>query len=288
LLLTGAEPALLLEQLDSAADHTPGAFCTTVFLAVLDSESGTLRYSSAGHLPAVLATPKGTTLLDEAQSVPLAVHRDRPRPQASHALTPGSTLMLFTDGLVERRDEPIDHGIEHVAEILMDTSSLPVNDVADVVLRELAPEEGYDDDVAIVVCRPQPAPLRIENDAAPHQLAGFRHGLTTWLQAAAVPAAIAGDIVLAVNEACTNSMEHAYPGADRGRIRVEAEIGGTDIHVRVVDSGLWKAPPTDPGTRGRGLPLIKALSDRGVLDGTPKGTTIELSFRMPAKVGPED
>jgi anti-sigma regulatory factor (Ser/Thr protein kinase) len=219
-------------------------------------------------------------LLGDARSVPLGVHRDGGRPQAAVTPAPGSTLMLFTDGLVERRGQPIDQGIEQVAEIVMDTSSLPVNEVADVILSELAPEEGYDDDVAIVVCRAWPAPLRLENDAAPAQLRAVRHQLAAWLSAAAVPAALAGDIVIA---ACTNSIEHAYGAGDRRKMRVEAEIGGADIHVRVMDSGPWKAPPAEPGTRGRGLPLIKALSDRGVLDGTPQGTTMELSFRMPAK-----
>ncbi len=55
LLLTGAEPAVLLEQLDSAASLIPDAYCTTVFLAILDTESGVLQYSNAGHMPAVLA-----------------------------------------------------------------------------------------------------------------------------------------------------------------------------------------------------------------------------------------
>jgi anti-sigma regulatory factor (Ser/Thr protein kinase) len=289
LLLTGAEPARLLEQLDAAAALIPDAYCTTVFAAILDTQCGRLHYSSAGHLPALLATPAaGTTLLGDAGSVPLAVRRNHPRPQAAVTPLPGSTLMLFTDGLIERRGIPIDQEIERVAETLTQTSGLPVNEVPDIILRELSPDEGYDDDVAIVICRAWPAGLRIENDAAPERLRGMRHRLAAWLQAAAVPAALAGDIVIAVNEACTNSIEHAFRGSDAGTISVEAEIGGADIHVRVIDSGLWKTPPSDPGIRGRGLPLIKALSDRGVLDGTPKGTTIELSFRMPAKPAAQD
>jgi PAS domain S-box-containing protein len=282
LLLTGAEPALLLEQLDAAATLIPDAFCTTVFVALIDTESAVLRYSSAGHVPAVLAMPpSGAALLDEARSVPLAVQRDHPRPQALHALPSGSTLMLYTDGLVERRGKPIDEGIERITDILMKTSVLPVDDVADLVLDELTPENGYDDDVAMIICRPSPGPLEIEIDAAAGQLADARHRLTAWLRRAAVPEALTADIVLAVNEACTNSVEHAYEEGDRGTIRVEGEIGGPEIHLRVVDSGLWKAAPADSGARGRGLPLIKALSDRGVLDGTPGGTTIGMSFRMP-------
>ncbi|EUA50837.1 stage II sporulation E family protein [Mycobacterium xenopi 3993] len=154
LLLTGAEPALLLEDLDAAAEVIPGAYCTTVFLGILDTETGVLRYSSAGHMPALFATPDaGTTLLAEARSVPLAVHRDHPRPQASQALPPGSTLIVFTDGLVERKHEPIDAGIARVAKVLTDNMDLPVDHLADAVVRELAPAAGYDDDVAMVVYR---------------------------------------------------------------------------------------------------------------------------------------
>ena len=86
-------------------------------------------------------------------SVPLAVHRDEPRPQAAATLTGGSTLLLYTDGLVERRDEPIDAGIARVAEVMAQTIEMPVDAVADAMLDKLAPAIGYDDDVAIVLYR---------------------------------------------------------------------------------------------------------------------------------------
>src|SRR5947209_9275307 len=60
LLLTGAQPARLLEELDSVAELIPNAFCTTVFLAVLNTRTGEFTYSCAGHLPAVLAPPGET------------------------------------------------------------------------------------------------------------------------------------------------------------------------------------------------------------------------------------
>src|SRR6202012_417818 len=141
LLINGAQPALLLEQLDSAASLIPNAYCTTVFLAVLDTETGVLEYSNAGHMPAVLAGPEPgqTTVLTDAASVPLAVRRDEPRPQASRVLPLGSTLMLFTDGLVERKHESIDDGIARAADVLVDTMRLPPDAVADAMLGELAP-----------------------------------------------------------------------------------------------------------------------------------------------------
>src|SRR6185437_4830198 len=185
LLINGAEPAVLLDQLDSAASLIPNAYCTTVFLAILDTETGVLQYSNAGHMPAVLTGPEPgtTTLLTDAASVPLAVRRDEPRPQTTR-LPPGSTLMLFTDGLVERKHESIDDGIARAADVLDQTMTLPLDAVADAMLRELAPEAGYDDEVADVIYRHHQTPLRIESDATADQLARIRHRLAAWLRAA--------------------------------------------------------------------------------------------------------
>ena len=85
LLLTGAEPARLLEQLDSVAAFIPDAFCTTVFVAILDTRSETLMYSSAGHVPAVLAAPDSPPqLLTDARSVPLGGAQTRATPAGHH------------------------------------------------------------------------------------------------------------------------------------------------------------------------------------------------------------
>jgi PAS domain S-box-containing protein len=286
LLLTGAQPGVLLEQLDAAASLIPNAYCTTVFLAILDTESGMLQYSNAGHMPAVLAgaesgSGSGTTALTDASSVPLAVRRDEPRPQASRVLPPGSTLMLFTDGLVERKRESIDDGLDRAADVLVETMKLPLDTVADAMLRELAPAGGYDDDVAMVIYRHQQAPLRIESDAAADKLAVIRHRLTGWLLAADVPQALAADIVLVVNEACTNSVEHAYRGNNAGTMLLEVKTADDEVHVRVVDSGSWKTPAVNPGNSGRGLVLMRAISDSVELDSTPAGTTIDIKFRLP-------
>jgi anti-sigma regulatory factor (Ser/Thr protein kinase) len=283
LLLTGAEPAKLLEELDSVAGLIPDAFCTTVFLAILDTQSGEFSYSCAGHLPAVLATPQsGPALLSDARSVPLAVHRNGSRPQTSVVVPPGSTLMLYTDGLVERRDVPIDDGIARVAEMVAEGMNLPVDAVAESVLSEMAPHGGYDDDIAIVVYRRPYTPLVIEIDAAADELSDIRHRLGAWMRAAAIPEDLIADIVLAVNEACANSIEHAYRGHEPGKVRVEAENDGARVHMRIVDTGSWKPAPADPGSRGRGLLLIRAVSDWLELDCTPSGTTVDMSFSLSA------
>ena len=279
LLLTGASPATLLEQLDSVAAFIPDAFCTTVFVAILDTRSQTLSYSSAGHVPGLLAAPESAPkLLTDARSVPLAVARDDPRPQATAAVAAGSTLLLYTDGLVERRAEPIDAGIARVAEVLAQTITLPVDAVADAMLDRLAPESGYDDDVAIVLYRHPGCPLVLENEAVATRLADVRRRLSAWLRSESVPDSLVADIVLVVNEACSNSVEHAYRGREPGTMRIEAAIVERRVAVQVTDSGSWKTPPADPGTRGRGLLLMRALSDRVEVDGTAEGTTVGMRF----------
>lgn len=285
LLINGAQPALVLEQLDSAASLIPNAYCTTVFLAILDTESGVLQYSNAGHMPAVVAGPEPgqTTMLTDAASVPLAVRRDEPRPQGSRVLPPGSTLMLFTDGLVERKHESIDDGIARAAGFLMQTMKLPLDAVADAVLGKLAPAGGYDDDVAMVIYRHRPSLLRIETKATADQLANIRHRLTAWLRVADVPDALNADVVLVVNEACTNCVEHAYRGHRVGTMLLEARIADGEVRARVADSGSWKTPAANPGNGGRGLVLMRALSDAMELDTTQTGTTVDIGFRIPAE-----
>jgi PAS domain S-box-containing protein len=282
LLLTGAEPAKLLEELDDVAQLIPDAFCTTVFLAVLDPDSGEFCYSCAGHLPAVLAAPHSEpTLLAEASSVPLAVHRKASRPQASVALPPGSTLMLYTDGLVERREVSIDEGIARVSATVAGGMNLPVDAVADAVLAEMAPATGYDDDIAIVIYRHPYTPWTIEVAAAAEQLSDVRHQFSAWMLAAAIPEETIADIVLAVNEAAANCIEHAYRGHKPGTVRIEAENDGARMHVRITDKGSWKPAAAEPGIRGRGLLLIRAISDWLEMDCTPQGTVVNMSFRLP-------
>ena len=99
LLINGAEPALLLEQLDSAASLIPNAYCTTVFLAVLDTETGLLHYSNAGHMPAVDRRPRVRHV--DAERCPVGATRgpSRPTSPASH---PAAAVRIDADAVHRR------------------------------------------------------------------------------------------------------------------------------------------------------------------------------------------
>ncbi|WP_280249321.1 SpoIIE family protein phosphatase [Nocardia abscessus] len=283
LLLRGAGPAQLLAELDTVAARIPGAMCTTVCAAVLDPVRGLVRYSSAGHMPPILAdVAKTGRLLEGGRSVPLATFDPPRRPEATTAVAPGSTLVLFTDGLVEHRGVDIDDGFAKIAEVLADTSGRLPREVADAVLSRLRPAAGYDDDVAMVVYRQPPAPLRLDVPARADELAVLRRTLKGWMAAAAVPHDLAADLVAAANEACSNSIEHAYRNHADGRVRLSATCDIDTVVIVVTDTGDWKPRASDPGYRGRGIDMMRALTEELDIDHSGPGTTVRMSVTLPA------
>ncbi|MFI2476742.1 SpoIIE family protein phosphatase [Nocardia xishanensis] len=289
LLLRGAGPAQLLAELDTVASRIPGAMCTTVCAAVLDPVRGLVRYSSAGHMPPILAdVGKQGRLLEGGRSVPLATFEMPRRPEATTALTPGSTLVLFTDGLVEQRGVDIDDGFAKIAAVLADTAGKLPREVADAVLSRLRPAAGYDDDVAMVVYRQPPAPLRMDVPADADELSGMRRRLKAWFAAAAVPHDLASDLVAAANEACSNSIEHAYRNgaAATERVRLSAECDTERVVIEVTDTGTWKPRSADPGHRGRGIDMMRALTEELEIDHNGQGTRVRMSVTLPAIKSP--
>ena len=105
-------PGAALEHLNSLAWRREGVVMATLIYLVLDPGSGHVRLSSAGHPPPLQARPDGTTVyLEEGRSLPLGVARQTRYGEAEYLLEPGSTLLLYTDGLIEKRSTPIDDGL---------------------------------------------------------------------------------------------------------------------------------------------------------------------------------
>jgi serine phosphatase RsbU (regulator of sigma subunit) len=153
LLLESNSPAHVLSALDRFAALVPGAVCSTVFCAVVDPAAGTLRYSSAGHVPAIVVDADGRSrFLTAAGALPLAVVEDLVRPEADVVLTSGSTLLLYTDGLVERRDEDLDRGMARAVAALAEGRHLPPAQLVGVLTDQLL-DDSPDDDVALLLYR---------------------------------------------------------------------------------------------------------------------------------------
>ncbi|PWI14769.1 protein phosphatase [Streptomyces sp. Act143] len=148
-------PAQALDVLGRYAHVVPGAESATVVTTFVDFDARTVTYSSAGHLPPALVHADGRVeFLDAATDPPLDASPDPvPRPEATAGFSPGDTLVLYTDGLVERRREDIDAGLERLADSLARHRGAEPAAMADAVLLELLPPEGATDDTALIVVR---------------------------------------------------------------------------------------------------------------------------------------
>ncbi|WP_461110150.1 SpoIIE family protein phosphatase [Streptomyces calidiresistens] len=294
LLLESTGPARTLTALDRFAALVPGAICTTVFCGVLEPDTGRLVYSSAGHPPGILVRPDGGhDLLEGGRSTPLAVRPDHPRPEAERTLPPTSVLLLYTDGLVERRRHPLDVGIERAAAVVADHLDAPLQELADAVMRGLepSPEEdggaaapfsgaGYRDDVAMLLYR-HARPLEVTFPAESARLAGVRAALRAWLTELELERRSIQRILVVAGEACANAVEHGHRHTPGGAVRLTARATAREIHLTVADSGTWRVPRPDPGAhRGRGLRLIRGLAERVTVESDEDGTTVDAHVRI--------
>lgn len=153
LLQPHRSPGQVLAALDDFAALIPDAQCTTLFCAIIHRSAGTMRYSSAGHPPGLLVHPDGSSeTLDVASSVPLATTVPRRRPEATATLQPGSTLLLYTDGLIERRSVPLTESIARLRAILLAARRLAAEALA-TRLAETLLAADHEDDVAYLIYR---------------------------------------------------------------------------------------------------------------------------------------
>ncbi|MER6738243.1 PP2C family protein-serine/threonine phosphatase [Streptomyces puniciscabiei] len=148
-------PAKALEVVGLYARSVRGALNTTAVKTLIDPTSHLITYSSAGHPPPILLHPDGTCdLLDQATDPPLAARMQHvPRPEADQTYTPGDTLVLYTDGLIERRGEDIDTGLGRLTGALARYRALGPEAMADALLAHLGVAGGARDDIALIIIR---------------------------------------------------------------------------------------------------------------------------------------
>ncbi|WP_250031179.1 SpoIIE family protein phosphatase [Paractinoplanes maris] len=281
LLLQNTDPAQTLTALDRFAAQLPGAMCATVFCGVLDPATGDLTYASAGHPPAVVARPDGATdLLDQGRSRPLGVRAAADRPEAHYTVPVRATLLLYTDGLVERRRQSLTVGIDRVVAAVQQGRGASLEELATDVMDSMEPATGYDDDVALLLYR-QPGPLEVEFPAEATRLAPLRSTLRTWLARCGVDSTTQQNVLVAVGEACANAIEHGHRQLPGGLIRLRAAATAHTLHLTITDTGLWKTPqPAANPHRGRGFALMRALMSEVTVTTGTAGTIVGLQARI--------
>jgi anti-anti-sigma factor len=198
---------------------------------------------------------------------------------AAAALAENGTLILYSDGVVERRGEPLEAGMARL--LAAADGVLSPEALADRLLETVDPQRP--DDVALLVARvhvPEVTPLRMWFAARPDQLAVVREAMRGWLASAGVDRGDGELLVLAAGELCANAVEHAYPATADGSVEVSLsrDTAGT-LSLVVRDRGRWRPPAIDPGDRGRGLAIVRGLMSEVEVDGAPEGTTVTVRYR---------
>jgi serine phosphatase RsbU (regulator of sigma subunit)/anti-sigma regulatory factor (Ser/Thr protein kinase) len=250
----------------------------TLLIGLLGRDLRTFRYVSAGHPPPLVVSPEGAAFASEhGANPPLGLPHAPSFVEEQVAIRPGTSLLLYTDGLIERRDESLDVGLER----LRSTAERALNGTAsNEAITELL--EGVidgprpTDDVALLVLHREATPaeqLEFAVDARARSLVIIRRAVSRWLEDLEVPDLVAKEIVMAVHEASANVVEHAY-GPAGGTITIAAKHEEDLVEVLIRDSGTWRG--ASRGDRGNGLKLMRGLMDTVLVDTSEAGTTVLL------------
>ncbi len=272
-------PGPTLRALNRFAASAPGTELATVVYGEYDPMSGVFVYACAGHPPPVACIGGRAVVLNDGRSPLLAAGYDGPRDEARCVLPPASTLLLYTDGLIERRDEPFQRGIDRVRAALERTSDAePARLVEDLVETVLGEPERSDDAAVLVLRTGDPIPFSMTLEGAPEELRPLRHRLRAWLDLRRTSPEVSEGVILAVNEAAANAIEHGYRG-DTGPVVIDGDVRDDVLTITVVDRGAWSGTDPDPA-RGRGLPLMRTLMDDVEVEPLDPGTKVVLRRRF--------
>jgi serine phosphatase RsbU (regulator of sigma subunit)/DNA-binding response OmpR family regulator/anti-sigma regulatory factor (Ser/Thr protein kinase) len=275
----GHSPGAALHQLDRVVHATfgPGMIATVLFL-IIDASKGTVSISRAGHPPPALRTADGEIrFLDTGGTLPLGIDDRVKADEAEYTVSPGDTLLLFTDGLVERRRESINTGFDRLRDAFTRAPS-DVEELCDYVLERTVSEQASHDDIAVLAVRvlgPPLGALQLTLPAKATSVPLVRHRLRVWLNenVPELDVIARSDLEVAWSEACTNVIRHAYGPGDATFEAIAARDGDA-VRLEVRDTGQWRPPRGQHG--GRGIALMRELCDEVRVDRRSEGTTVTM------------
>jgi serine/threonine-protein kinase RsbW len=275
-----AGPARVLRGLDQFVGRVESARMATVAYAEIALDSGEMTYACAGHPPPLLYEPAASPrFLLDGRSAPLGSRAGRTeRVEQRIRLAPGSRLLLYTDGLVERRGRPLDRGLTVLATEYARRCDAPMPGLAAALADMLVGPDHADDVCVLCVALGAEERLTRSIGADPVQIGLLRQDLRSWLATHSVGDDCAQAVLLACSEAVANAIEHGYRDDPFGVVDVVATLSADIVEIRVTDHGTWRQAGADV-SRGRGLQLIRQVMDHVAID-HGAGTTVTMRRRI--------
>ncbi|MFJ6798799.1 SpoIIE family protein phosphatase [Streptomyces sp. NPDC091268] len=283
-------PHEVLQLLDGLAAEIDASQIATCVYAVHDPNEGLLAYASAGHLPILVRDEDGTVRRAADPTGPPLGTGGWLHTSGTIALGPGSTAVLYTDGLVERRGEDIDEGVAALERALSGAQGTPAV-ICDRLMRALGVDADHDDDVAVMVLQ-QPARTGAEAElfhnaalelhggieAAPRARAFAQGVLTSWR----FPVELCDLGVLAASELVANSLQHGTPPM---RLRLRRTDRRLIVEVTDGDDHLPRRRRAEPADEtGRGISIVATIASSWGCRRTPGGgKAVWCEFALPDK-----
>jgi len=282
----------VLAAVDRFAVDIPGAAAATICIVRMDAGAGRLQYCTAGHPPPLVVLADGTPrYLDPTGAGPLGC--SRPFHSRSAVLGVGDTLILYSDGIIERPGRDIACSTAEVATTAarvlgnpafpLDPAQHPVQRLCSELIELLVRTTGYGDDITLLAAQrrhPQP-PLHFEIPVDALTERTCRAGLRVWLDSIGAGNSPRDRLECAVSELVANIVDHAYDRDKPGSVIIGARFAEDGrVEVTVTDHGTWKPPTTRDPSRGRGLTIAAGMVPDTVIRHDERGTTATCTMRL--------
>jgi anti-sigma regulatory factor (Ser/Thr protein kinase) len=276
----GLSPAQVAPLLARFALTAGNARMATYLYGVVTADRSQFTFVNGSHPPPVLVRPDGTAEILEAPLLPPLGAGVMPSARDTHVeLEPGTTLVLYTDGLIERRGERLKTRQEELHAVAAAAPADP-DLLCEALIEHMLGDQPPADDVAILTLQRAAMAdeqLRLRIAARPEELAAIRRLLRGWLTDAGADRRSIEAVLLATGEACTNAIEHAY-GPGEQTFELEGAREGDDVVLVIRDSGRWRPPRGQ--NRGRGLGLMETFMDEVEVTPTDTGTAVRMRRRI--------
>jgi signal transduction histidine kinase/serine phosphatase RsbU (regulator of sigma subunit)/DNA-binding response OmpR family regulator/anti-sigma regulatory factor (Ser/Thr protein kinase) len=270
----GLGPATLLERLNRLGKALDEQYFSTVACLCFDPRTGLLQHANAGHPPPVIIDSDGTArFMRGARGVPIGAVGRTSYTEIETTISPGATLLLYTDGLVESRTRGLDQGLNDLVTALVEGPG-DLEDLLDHVLATV-PDKARDDDLALVGLRVLDQPvtnLELRLPAEPSALALLRSQVRDFLRRAGVPDDDAYEMLVALGEAAANAIQHPIAPTEPF-IEVSLTVAAGEIVAIVRDFGRWNDEVKEDS--GNGRLLMAALAEVDIKE-HPGGTAVTL------------
>lgn len=254
----------------------------TLIYATLNVDTCALTFARAGHpYPLLLRGDGEAVFLTETSGPPIGTGAPAEYDEQRVTMRAGDTLILYTDGLIERRGRQLAEGEEQLV-----AAAKAAPDDADLrcqaIITDLTRDIETPDDIAVLAIQAESlgAELEVEVPAEADQLATVRHLIRRWVTVNDGTDDDCAAFAIAVSEACANVVEHAYGPVDAS-MSLRARLSDEVATVVVRDRGRWRE--SSRGNRGRGIPVMREFMDDVSIETGDEGTTVELRRQLGAR-----